>query len=77
MAAIQPLVGYQENDLLRLAAATEEQSNHPLAHAIVDAARSRGLSWQPARDVQIMPGRGVTATVEDFRCMIGNEAMFQ
>ena len=77
LAAIQPLIGYQENDLLRLAAATEEQSNHPLAHAIVDAARSRNLSWQPARDVQIMPGRGVTATVEDFKCMIGNEAMFQ
>jgi Cu+-exporting ATPase len=77
LAAIQSLVGYQENELLRLAAATEEQSNHPLAHAILEAARSRGISWQPARDVQIMPGRGVTAMVEDFRCMIGNEAMFQ
>lgn len=77
LAAIQPLVGYQENELLRLAAATEEQSNHPLAHAILEAARSRGISWQPARDVQIVPGRGVTAMVEDFRCMIGNEAMFQ
>jgi Cu+-exporting ATPase len=77
LATIQSLVGYQENDLLRLAAAIEEQANHPLAHAIVGAARSRNLSWQPARDVQIFPGRGVTATVEDFKCMIGNEAMFQ
>jgi Cu+-exporting ATPase len=77
LAAIQTLVGYQENDLLRLAAATEEQSNHPLAHAIVDAARSRSLFWQPGRDVQVMPGRGVSATVEDFDCMIGNEAFFR
>ena len=40
------LVGYQEDDLLRMAAAAEERSNHPLAHAIVDArtqhAASRG-----------------------------------
>jgi Cu+-exporting ATPase len=77
LAAIQPLVGYEENDLLRLAAAAEEQSNHPLAHAIVDAARARYLVWRPAQDVQVLPGRGVTATVEDYHCMIGNEALFQ
>ena len=77
LATIQTLVGYQENDLLRLAAATEEQSNHPLAHAIVEAARSRNLFWQPARDVQVMPGRGVSATVDDFDCMIGNEIFFR
>jgi Cu+-exporting ATPase len=77
LATIQTLVGYQESELLRLAAATEEQSSHPLAHAIVDAARARGLTWHPARDVQIVPGRGVTAKVDDFKCMIGNEAFFQ
>jgi Cu+-exporting ATPase len=77
LASIQTMVGYEENALLRLAAATEEQSNHPLAHAIVEAARSRGLSWRPARDVQILPGRGVTATVEDYHCMVGNEALFR
>jgi Cu+-exporting ATPase len=77
LATIQTLVGYQESELLRLAAATEEQSSHPLAHAIVDAARARGLTWHPAQDVQIVPGRGVTAKVDDFKCMIGNEAFFQ
>jgi Cu+-exporting ATPase len=77
LATIQTLVGYQESELLRLAAATEEQSSHPLAHAIVDAARARGLTWHPAKDVQIVPGRGVTAKVDDFKCMIGNEAFFQ
>ena len=77
LGSIQTLIGYQENDLLRLAAATEEQSNHPLAHAIVDAAHSRGLTWQPAREVQIQPGLGVTAIVDDFQCKIGNEAFFR
>jgi P-type Cu+ transporter len=77
LAGIQPMVGYQENELLRIAAAVEEQSNHPLAHAIVSVARTRALSWPPARGVQIFPGRGVTATVDDFHCMIGNEAFFR
>jgi Cu+-exporting ATPase len=76
LAAIQRRVGYSETDVLRFAAATEEQSNHPLAHAIVDFARARGLSWPQARDVTVVPGRGVTAVVDDHRCIIGNEAFF-
>jgi len=50
--------------------------NHPLAHAVVDAARERGLVWQPAQDVQILPGRGLTAKVEGGDCLLGNEALF-
>ena len=76
LAAIQSLAGYQDTELLRLAAATEEQSNHPLAYALVEAARSRNLMWRPAQDVQITPGRGVSAVIDDFHCMIGNEALF-
>jgi Cu+-exporting ATPase len=53
---------HEENDLLRMAAAAEERSNHPLAHAILDQrAESLGLTWQPAEDVQIFPGRGLSA----------------
>jgi Cu+-exporting ATPase len=77
LTSIQTMVGYDENNLLRLAAAAEEQSNHPLAYALLDAARSRGLSWTSARDVQILPGRGVTAKVDDYQCMIGNDALFR
>ncbi|HUB28558.1 MAG TPA: heavy metal translocating P-type ATPase [Terracidiphilus sp.] len=77
LAAVLPLVGYDENELLRVAAAAEEQSNHPIAHAIVDAARARSLSWRPAREVQIVPGRGVTAAVDEYSCMVGNEAFFR
>jgi len=42
-----------------MAAAAEEQSNHPLAHAVIDHARSLGLTWQPAQNLQIYPGRGL------------------
>jgi Cu+-exporting ATPase len=77
LAAVYPLAGHTETDLLRHAAAAEERSNHPLAHAIIDHARTLGLTWQPAEDVQIVPGRGLTATVEGHSCMLGNEAMFK
>ena len=77
LAAVHPLAGHAENDLLRIAAAAEERSNHPLAHAIVDFARQQGLTWKPAEEVQILPGRGLTATVEGQACLLGNEALFK
>ncbi|MGB8846837.1 MAG: heavy metal translocating P-type ATPase [Terracidiphilus sp.] len=66
-----------ERELLRMAAAAEERSNHPLAHAILDAAHGRGLEWRPAEDVQIFPGRGLSARVEGHECLLGNEALFR
>ena len=74
---VHSLHDWTGNDLLRLAAAAEEQSNHPLAHAIVDAARQRNLVWQAAEDVQVLPGRGLTAKVEGLECLLGNEALFK
>jgi Cu+-exporting ATPase len=69
--------GTSERNLLRMAAAAEERSNHPLGHAVVDFSRARGLVWQPAENVQIIPGRGVTARVEGHDCLLGNEALFR
>jgi Cu+-exporting ATPase len=77
LTAVHMLGNYAENDLLRLAAAAEERSNHPLAHAIVDVAKSRGLSWPAADDVQVLPGRGLSAKVEGRDCRLGNEALFK
>ncbi|MFP5235832.1 MAG: heavy metal translocating P-type ATPase [Acidobacteriota bacterium] len=77
LESIHPVAGHSESELLRLAAAAEERSNHPLAHAIVDYARNAALTWPPAADVQIVAGRGVTANVAGRECMLGNEALFQ
>jgi P-type Cu+ transporter len=76
MEGVHSLAGNNENDLLRMAAAAEERSNHPLANAVVDAARARGQVWQPAEDVQILPGRGLSAKVEGRDCLLGNEVLF-
>jgi len=65
-----------QDDLLRMAAAAEERSNHPLANAIVDAARGRELTWKPAQEVQVLPGRGLSARVDGHEVLLGNEALF-
>jgi Cu+-exporting ATPase len=62
--------------LLRIAAAAEERSNHPLAYAVVDFSKNLGLKWEPAQDVQVFPGRGLSARVEGHECLLGNEALF-
>ena len=77
LKTLRAVEGYKEIDLLRMAAAAEERSNHPLANAIVDYARAKGITWKPAQDVQILPGRGLSARVEGFDCLIGNEALFR
>jgi Cu+-exporting ATPase len=77
LESVHSLGSFAEDDLLRLAAAAEERSNHPLAHAVIDAAKARNLVWQPADNVLVLPGRGLTATVEGHDCTLGNEALFK
>ena len=77
LSAVHLLGKSTEDNLLRMAAAAEERSNHPLAHAVVDAARARGLVWQPAEDAQVLPGRGLSAKVEGRECLLGNETLFK
>jgi Cu+-exporting ATPase len=76
LESIHPLGDIPERELLQMTAAAEERSNHPLAHAIIDQARADGIPWRPAEDVQILPGRGLTARVDGHDCMLGNEVMF-
>jgi P-type Cu+ transporter len=72
LVGVTALAGFGESELLRVAAAAEEQSAHPLGHAVVTAARAAGLQWQPAESVQVVPGRGVQAVVEGREVLIGN-----
>jgi Cu+-exporting ATPase len=65
------LVGDLPDEVLAIAAAAEHDSEHPVARAIVDAAKARGLSLPPARDVTAVPGGGLTATVDGKQVTIG------
>ncbi|HXZ17059.1 MAG TPA: heavy metal translocating P-type ATPase, partial [Roseiarcus sp.] len=73
VVAVKP-VGIGEDELLRLAAGVEAMSEHPLAAAVVRAAKERGLKPAPATDFHASSGRGVTATVEGRRVILGNAA---
>jgi Cu2+-exporting ATPase len=65
-----------ETELLRLAAAVESDSEHPLARAIVVAARSHG-DIPAARDFRALTGRGVEATVEGRPAAVGGPALLR
>jgi len=73
--ALPAAMSVAENEMLRLAAAAEERSNHPLAYAVVERARELGLAAASAEDVQVLPGRGLSARVEGRACLVGNEAL--
>ena len=66
--------GMPKDEALRLAAAAEARSEHPLGAAIVAGAAARGLNLPPAAEVQATAGRGLTALVEGHRLLIGNRA---
>ncbi|PZU92532.1 MAG: heavy metal translocating P-type ATPase [Chelatococcus sp.] len=74
---IEPVEGFSADDLLRLAAAAEAPSEHPLALAVVTAARQRSLAIAPASGFASDPGLGVTATVEGRKVAIGNPRLMQ
>ncbi|MBT0771713.1 cadmium-translocating P-type ATPase [Kineosporia sp. J2-2] len=59
-----------DEDLLRLAAAVEQGSEHPLGRAVVRAARERGLTLPPAQGFSARPGIGVSATVNGAQVSI-------
>ncbi len=64
-----------ENALLRLAAAIEARSEHPLGKALVALATERGLDIPPASSVEARIGRGLTGTAEGRQVLVGNARM--
>ncbi|WP_037885434.1 heavy metal translocating P-type ATPase, partial [Streptomyces viridochromogenes] len=70
---VRPLPGrgLREDELLTLAAAAEHPSEHPLARAVVDAARERSLDLSPAQDFTSAPGVGVKAVVDGRTVEVG------
>ncbi|MFF7983173.1 heavy metal translocating P-type ATPase [Streptomyces sp. NPDC007901] len=73
---VRPLAGggLDETQLLTFAAAAEHPSEHPLARAVVDAARERGLDLPATEEFGSAPGVGVTATVGGRKVAVGAPA---
>jgi Cu+-exporting ATPase len=71
VTAIKPAPGFEETELLRLAASLERGSEHPLADAILRAAKDRDLSLSEAMDFDSPVGKGVLGTVDGKRLALG------
>jgi Cu+-exporting ATPase len=67
--------GFEENEVLRLAASLEKDSEHPLAAAIVEGAEERGAEAEPAANFESHIGKGVTGKVADRAVALGNKPM--
>ena len=77
VVAIVTRDGVDENELLRLSAAVERESEHPLAEAIVRAARERNLEPPRAEAFEAVAGHGAVATIEGHRLAIGNARLLE
>jgi Cu+-exporting ATPase len=73
---VMPLAGVDANELLRWAAIAEQPSEHPLAKAVVDAARSRGLDLEPVERFQALPGVGIISRIGTTAIHVGTRRMF-
>ena len=77
LGALHATDGVPEEQLLSLAAAAETDSEHPLARAIVRAARERGLDVPAATDFSASPAVGVSATVNGATVRVGGPYLLQ
>jgi Cu+-exporting ATPase len=73
---LRPVQGWQEDDLLRIAASVERASEHPLAGAVVFSANERKLTLAEARDFQAIAGKGAQASVEGHAVGVGSLLLF-
>jgi P-type Cu+ transporter len=67
--------GFDERELLRLAASVERASEHPLAAAIIAGAESRGVRVEAAKQFESITGKGVVGVVDGRRVFLGNRAL--
>lgn len=68
---------FADDDILAFAASADARSGHPLAQAVVEAARQRGLRLSSTDDFRTIHGRGVTAVVDAREVMVGNDALMK
>jgi Cu+-exporting ATPase len=77
VTATRPAQGFDENDLLRLAAGLERGSEHPLAAAIVEKARTLELDLPAATDFDSPRGKGVVGRIDGRRVVLGNRLLME
>lgn len=77
LTEVVPATGVDEIRLLKLASAVENASEHPIARAIVDGARERGIEPGDVSSFSSTGARGVSGTVDSTRVLIGNRVLLE
>ena len=77
VTAISPGKNFSEEDLVRLAAAVESSSEHPLAQAIVNRAREAEIILPAATEFLSMTGQGAMASVDGMQVLVGNRHLME
>jgi Cu+-exporting ATPase len=75
LVAVKTVAGFADSEVLELAAALERGSEHPLAAAIVDGARDRGIAVPESSDFASHTGKGVTGRVDGREILLGNKTL--
>ena len=75
LVAVTAVNGFEEAEVLRLAASLERGSEHPLAAAIVEGAEVRGHAFPASSGFKSITGKGVTGTVDGHQVGLGNKAL--
>ena len=74
---VAPVQGVTEAELIALAAAMEQASEHPLAEAVVNRARAEGVILPEVEEFQALPGRGLRCRLNGTDCVAGNPALMK
>lgn len=77
LVAVRPEPPFEERQVLRLAAALERGSEHPLAPAIVDGALERNIEIPATKELSSHTGKGVSGSVEGRKVALGNKTLLE
>ena len=77
VSTVKALPGFDETTVLRLAAGLEIGSEHPLAQAILNAAREHGLTVPAPERFEAIPGHGASGSVESRSLLVGNRPLLE
>ncbi|MCF7797696.1 MAG: heavy metal translocating P-type ATPase [Lentisphaeria bacterium] len=77
LVAADPVDGVDENELIGLAASLEQQSEHPLGQAILNAAKERDLALRKPSEFNAETGKGITGTIDGEQLLVGNQRLYE
>jgi P-type Cu+ transporter len=77
LTAVMAAQGFDQADILQSAASLENSSEHPLASALISAAKEKEIELTPASDFQSITGKGILGLVKGKRIAVGNTALMQ